>query len=847
MRIRPFLLRMPFVFLLFPGCSSTDSSVIRLHTLNPARLSRFFSPGKTLSKSDYSIVDLNNDGKDDLTICANNEPIYQTPNLFIIEPQEVSQARFEKKYFGRIGVKGIYPDFNGDGWDEILLEEQFPDSILLHLVNHSGETLRTFTAAVRPAHSRGEWACTARASGYMDINGDGVKDVIIIIQTAYAYQPRAIAAWDPVANRYLWYHAVGFIPGDPVLADLNGDGGREIVLGSSAPDNGKDIMGPNSLVNGTDDAHTYITVLDSLGRLVSRQTVGKAWSKVEIFRNQRAGDSEPEFFAAFESHSTPWQPSFVSRWHPEKGFFGHRLERGVNLAGTPCFLDANRDGENDLLLIWSDGTLEIRTRTLELIRHVRFEDFVPRRVRITDLDRDGEEEILVTGEYREGFTTVMLDRKLQIQAWTGDAYMSGRPVNAGHGRPRYLLARSNMDDGTPFTLHLRKRMNPVWFAEWRSVLSGFLAGAGILGLAGWAIFRNGEIKNRRRHIDLLAASEIHPVMILDENGNVCRINARTDREMIVKEGWEGEHWKKVIHFPVWSGLENVLEEAFRNPDHPVQSELNISRRGRNEEWMTAGRWVSVSEKRRFFILRLQEITELTQSRRAVAWASMAQKLAHEVKTPLSTVMLSAQNMEMDCGEQRLDPETALKHVKRILKQVGRLRELTDAFLKFSRLEPPRKEKLDLNRLIRSWMEDNAARFGEKVQTHLQLQPELPVLSADSRQIQSVIQNLIDNALNAMKGRGVLTVSTRLVQSLPGFRNDHLARAVQVEITDTGHGISPEDRDSLFQPFFSRSPGGTGLGLVICKKIVEDHQGAIEVHSEPGTGTTMTITLPLDHS
>ncbi|MBN1603321.1 MAG: hypothetical protein JW915_17060 [Chitinispirillaceae bacterium] len=238
-----------------------------------------------------------------------------------------------------------------------------------------------------------------------------------------------------------------------------------------------------------------------------------------------------------------------------------------------------------------------------------------------------------------------------------------------------------------------------------------------------------------------------------------------------------------------------------------------------------------------------DVTDLAQSKRVVAWASMAQKLAHEIKTPLSTVMLSTQHLQMEC-EENVDTHSRLnKYIQRIYTQVARLQKLTDSFLKFSRIEAPRCEPLDINKLLQDWLKENTFKLGSAVHVELQLSDDLPAVSGDLQQLNIVIQNLIENSLKAMDGKGVLTIATRLVQSLHRESSDRPASGVQVEISDTGKGMSPEELEKLFMPFFSRAPGGTGLGLVITKKIIDDHKGLISVESEQGIGTRVTVTIP----
>ncbi len=827
------------------NCHSFDPEVIHLNDLDESKLPYTFRNRETLSSARYKIYDLNHDEKDEFLIFTNNTKYFQQPNFIILESQHSHYVYFEKIFHSYVSVLDFYPDINDDGWDEILIMEKYPDSTLIHLLDHTGKSIQKFTTAVKPENIDIDWNCSISSVTLMNINGDGIKDVLLNIQSGYAYQPRGIAAWDIITNEYLWYYQTGFVPRNPVLSDIDQDGSREILLGSNSPNNGIEARGSDCLINGTDDAHTYITVLDSSGQLIKQQCIGHAYSRVNIHSHDMNRDSNSEYFITFRSHAHPWEQAFVARWNPEKGIYGHRIERGVNPLEMIHFFDADRDGVDDILLAWDDGTIEIRNQSHEVIRQLKIPDLSVERVVIWDVNRDAEEEIYITGRYMGKQTTVMLNRKLHLLAWLKNASVIRKPVKAGFDQPQYLLARSSDQEASVFSLHLQKRLAPDFFAHWQWVLYGFFIASFIFAISLLVLKKKNHFKNLRRITKLLSGSEVQPIVILNNEGQVRQINTAFRHEFNINKEIRGRHWKQMFKLDQWSGLEEILKKVFNSPGAPFQGELQSFRNNQQEEWMAVGRWVRVSKKEHYCVIRLQNITKLTQSRRAVAWASMAQKLAHEVKTPLSTVMLSAQNIAMDCKDKQLNPEKMENHISRILKQVSRLRELTDAFLKFSHLEPPSIEKIDINKFIQTWIKDHDEHFGDQVETVLSLQPDIPPVSTDPQQFHSVIKNIVDNALNAMKGRGVLTISTRLVQSLPGSYKKHVSQAVQIEITDTGQGISPEDCEKLFQPFFSRSASGTGLGLVICKKIIEDHHGTINVNSEAGTGTTFTISLPLN--
>ena len=144
---------------------------------------------------------------------------------------------------------------------------------------------------------------------------------------------------------------------------------------------------------------------------------------------------------------------------------------------------------------------------------------------------------------------------------------------------------------------------------------------------------------------------------------------------------------------------------------------------------------------------------------------------------------------------------------------------------------------DVNALVREVLEGFRRSLGPDVVLETLLAEELPPIRADQAQMRIALGNLISNAVNAMSGQGTLSLATRRTQD---------GKEVQIEIGDTGRGIPPQAMSRLFEPFYSQSPGGTGLGLVIVKTIIEDHRGRIDIHSQEGQGTTVVLALPLDN-
>ncbi len=214
--------------------------------------------------------------------------------------------------------------------------------------------------------------------------------------------------------------------------------------------------------------------------------------------------------------------------------------------------------------------------------------------------------------------------------------------------------------------------------------------------------------------------------------------------------------------------------------------------------------------------------------------TMTGGLAHEIRNPLSTVNLNLQLLreDLDRPGRPADPRV-LRKLDTLEHEVRRLQEILDGFLAFAgkmdvHLEPGRVNAV-VEELV-DFYQDRLERAG--VQVLVSLADDLPTVDLDAKRLRQALANLLLNAEAAMEGGGQLMISTRPER-----------RGVAVTVTDTGAGIEPEALDKIFHPYYSTREGGTGLGLPTVQRIVREHGGTVEVHSEPGRGTRFTLHLP----
>jgi len=248
--------------------------------------------------------------------------------------------------------------------------------------------------------------------------------------------------------------------------------------------------------------------------------------------------------------------------------------------------------------------------------------------------------------------------------------------------------------------------------------------------------------------------------------------------------------------------------------------------------------VSLEERERR--RRAEAENRLLQSEKQASIGRLAAGVAHEINNPLTGVLTFTRILlrSKDIGDKNLS------HLQKIAESTVRVKKIVKGLLDFSRQTDLDREPTEINRLIRAVISalDNQALI-KGVSIQFNSGEDLPMLTLDRNQIQSVLVNLIINALDATEQGGTIRVSTGISVSA----SDTGKKGVEIAVTDTGCGIPQEDLDKLFDPFFTTKEvgQGTGLGLSVSFGIVQRHGGTIRVQSEVGRGSTFTIWLPIE--
>jgi two-component system nitrogen regulation sensor histidine kinase NtrY len=345
-----------------------------------------------------------------------------------------------------------------------------------------------------------------------------------------------------------------------------------------------------------------------------------------------------------------------------------------------------------------------------------------------------------------------------------------------------------------------------------------------------------QLDEHSRYIEVVLKNVTTGVISVDNRGRFTTINKYAADMLGIKApdyigklvtdlitSKDQEAFRELLSMIIREGVESIRKEvriSISGKSLPIQMNLSVLKDERGQE---LGK-----------VLVFDDMSPIVNAQRAAAWTEVARRIAHEIKNPLTPIRLSAQRLQRKFGS-KINDDAFSESIGMIIQQVDDLKNLVNEFSQFARLPEAKRVVGDLNDTIDEAM--FLYRSHQKVQILFEKDETLPEFSFDADQIKRVIQNLTDNAIAAVRymARPKVTVQTQY---------DSTLRIVRLIISDNGEGIPEGQKQRVFEPYFSTKESGTGLGLPIVKRIVEDHNGYIRALDNPPQGTRMVIEFPV---
>lgn len=347
-----------------------------------------------------------------------------------------------------------------------------------------------------------------------------------------------------------------------------------------------------------------------------------------------------------------------------------------------------------------------------------------------------------------------------------------------------------------------------------------------------------DLDQHNRYIEVVLGNVSTGVISVGQNGQITTINRHAaDLLKIEPSKYVGRPVRELLTLEYFRTFSELLKTMQDHKIENISREFHVNVQGQSIPLMMN---LSILKDERGLevgkILVFDDMSPIVNAQRAAAWTEVARRIAHEIKNPLTPIKLSAERLQRKFGAQIQDPAFG-ECTNMIIHQVDDLKKMVNEFSQFARLPQSKPVTGTLNRVI----DESLMVFRQahpNVKFDFQSDPNLPDFKFDPDQIRRVFVNLIDNSVAALakESEPEIKVVTRYDGDL---------KIVRLTVADNGEGIPAAERSRIFEPYYSTKEGGTGLGLPIVKRIIEDHNGFIRATANEPKGTKMLMELPVN--
>jgi two-component system, NtrC family, nitrogen regulation sensor histidine kinase NtrY len=348
---------------------------------------------------------------------------------------------------------------------------------------------------------------------------------------------------------------------------------------------------------------------------------------------------------------------------------------------------------------------------------------------------------------------------------------------------------------------------------------------------------HAELEDRRRYMEIVLRNIAAGVVSVDAEGTIVTMNKSAEVTFgLQAEEARGRLYSEILQPPHLEVVKSFMQvyRLSRQPYLEQQVQVIIG----NRPMVLLIKVSVLRDDRNHYmgmVVVLDDLTDLEKAQRMAAWREVARRIAHEIKNPLTPIKLSAQRLRRK-HEDLLTLEGSIfdQCTRTIIEQVDHMKRLVNEFSKFARLPRAQPTLCNLATIVEEVLSFYQHTY-PGVAFGFAKDAALPSLKLDRDQFKQVMINILDNALHALDdGRGSIKV---------GLSYDPILKIARLECSDDGHGVSPEDKLRMFEPYYSTKEKGTGLGLAIVATIIADHNGFVRVRDNHPKGTVIVIELP----
>jgi two-component system nitrogen regulation sensor histidine kinase NtrY len=349
--------------------------------------------------------------------------------------------------------------------------------------------------------------------------------------------------------------------------------------------------------------------------------------------------------------------------------------------------------------------------------------------------------------------------------------------------------------------------------------------------------KTSELESRKRYIETILENITTGVIALDGKGSITTMNPSA-REMlaIAEKNVIGKGYRDILGSARYSEVLRNIDWGMKNRYKLADKEISITTDGQMTRLALALSPLKQTDGEfSGLIIVLDDLTQLIKAQKIAAWKEVAQRVAHEIKNPLTPIQLSAERMIKNLQKGEPGHQAVIEEGARTIIQEARtIKSLVDEFSNFARMPKIQLQSADIHQIIDQTLALFKGIFTD-IEFEVDYSSEVPTsIPADPEQMKRAIINVLDNSIDAMNKKGRIGIRTSF---------DKAPQQVTIEIVDSGPGITVDDKFKLFLPHYSTKKKGMGLGLAIVNQIIRDHNGSVNIENNKPHGAKFTIQIP----
>ncbi len=729
---------------------------------------------------------------------------------------------FKSVYFG---------DFDNDKHDEVYFFTKGNDSLFLYAFDPRQQNQfliyrKPIVTAPRPnPNPRKVWDVNSPSVTFYDSDGDGYKEMFIILRAGFSLHPRSIVKFDIHSQKVVARFAQGCILlGKPLLADITGDHIPELIMETTSAPGNCHKPSPFS------DQQPWLIVFDLNLRFLF-QPVAFPYPFSEIHTKVLRENGQNYLIVLYDYHGAyDFVPTLYA--YTPKGELVYQKKLSPKLHWY--LISSPEYNFTRLYLSNSSGLVQRIDSKLNSIWRNELPYPIDFQILSADFNADGQKEIFGVGE--KGYVIVRPDFSEATLVKTKNLKLNWRTLfsvkHNGLKNPSELIAQ------TPdYLYYLVYGSNPLYRFRYLIAL--------IIALTLYILLNFTYRLLQRRYYTREIKHELaqflpEGLLALDVNGYIRSLNGTFEQTLKLHR-----HLHLGMHYS--TALEE-RRELVALIDEVVQN-LSIAEKTitlKTDDHMLDIKFQGIVLRGMFnlpvgFLILVDLPKNETLNKQLQLWVETLQKLAHDIKAPLASIQLGLQTLQLKT-EQALSKDINLQDDFGLLNgELQRVRELTKQLLRFTHLDKPNITEIALEPLIQKSLQKFKPFLNGKLQIKIEIDPAVKNIQADPILLEMVLQILLENAIEAVQGKGMILITANLINS----PKDGFEDFVEIEICDNGPGIEQENLKKIFDPFFTTKVNGTGLGLAIAKNIIENHHGTISIISREGFSTVVQILLPFN--